>query len=180
MKAKNLITVLMAIGACLLIPAKGSAQVITNESQKVLISPTENSPITIQSLSPPFGPYASFKISCENKSGDAIKATVLCDLVFLKEGKEVYDAFSFHDLKVPTGISTSTVVFAALNLKLKGEGKLKVYLADRVAPEPKPPRAVYMAIGGEVSMLDKPIGDVYKQLPLHLISNTLLLPSKTE
>ncbi len=169
----------LATATCISVARIATSQVVTSATHRVTVSSMENSTIAIKSLSPPFGPYAQFDIKCENSDTQEIKATVFCDLVFTKDGKESHDAFSFHDLTVPTGVSTATVVFATFNLQLHGEGNMKVYLANHIAPDPKPPRAFYMAIGGEVCSLEKPVSAVYTQLQLQLISNTELLPVKT-
>ena len=189
MKVRELVGVVVLGGLFAATQARG--QVVTNETLQVEISPASSAPIEITTLDmPPLAKCmtAEIQLKCNNKTTAPIKATVFCDLVFLKDPakpelgkdvKEIYDALSFHALNVPPGTSTCTVVFSTLNVTLKGEGKLKTYLAERVDPQPPPPRIWFRAAEGEVATLDKPFGQVYQQLQLHLISNALLMPAKT-
>ena len=179
----------LLIVACLGIGVS-HGQVITNESRQVEITVANKVAIKISPVKmPPIEcSMAEIQLKCNNKTTSPIKATVFCHVVFLKgtqkkeagkDEKAIHEVFSFHNLDVPPGISTCTVVFSTLNISLKGDGKMKTYLVERIDPTPPPPRIWFLAAKGTVAMLDKPYGEVYKQLQLQHISNTLELPVKT-
>ena len=163
-------------------PQTGRAQVVLDRMQSVEISKAATSTVTIASvtMAPMRLQVAQVVLDCTNKTDAALKATAFCHVACVKDGKTLHEAFSFHDIEIQKGKSQCTVVFSTSpEMSLKGEGTIKIYLADRIAPKPKPGGAWFGTAKGIVHYLDRPIGQVYEKLQIHQVSNTLSLPAKT-
>lgn len=135
------------------------------DPQKIVLGPAQ----------PPFGPMATFKVDATN-SAENSKALVVCAVKFAKEDeKESWDLLVFHELQIPSGKSTQKVAFMPVNLGIKGEGMMKVYLAKHFTPDPQPPRCMSM-VAGTVYTVTKPDDAQWKDLKFEPISNAIEVP----
>jgi WD40 repeat protein len=155
--------------------------VFSAHGNQISISAPSNRYLELSGGSGPFGPSATFELPVRNRTDGAVKATVVCDLLYERaEEKDHFDVMSFHEVLLQPGDSDVNVHFQTLNMTLRGRGSLRVYLTKHLIPDPKPQRVMSLIAGAEVYILNKPITATFRDIDLTPISNTIRIPAVTD
>ena len=105
-------------------------------------------------------------------------ATLVCELYQRGEkAKETFVITLFHNIKMEEQKGKAKIHYQPLNLSLKRDVELRMYLVERIKPEPKPSRIFSLLAGAEVFTFGKPIKEL-KGVEIKAISDVLKVPVK--